>query len=43
MFGLKTHTIQAIQQVFLQYPALKKAVLYGSRQKGITAPDLILI
>jgi|SRR5690606_37636301 len=34
MFGLKPHTIQAIQQVFLQYPALKKAVLYGSRAKG---------
>lgn len=34
MFGLKIDTIQAIQQVFLQYPALKKAVLYGSRAKG---------
>jgi len=34
MFGLKTSTIRAIQQVFAQYPALEKATLYGSRAKG---------
>lgn len=34
MFGLKVHTIQAIQQVFAHYPALEKALLYGSRAKG---------
>ena len=38
MFGLNTTTIQAIQQVFAQYPVLQKAVLYGSRAKGNDRP-----
>lgn len=38
MFGLKSHTIQAIRKVFLEYPDLKKAVLYGSRAKGNYRP-----
>ncbi len=38
MFGLKTATISAIQEVLAQYPALKKAILYGSRAKGNYRP-----
>jgi predicted nucleotidyltransferase len=38
MFGLKTSTIEAIQQVFAQYPDLEKATLYGSRAKGNYRP-----
>ncbi len=34
MFGLKLDTIQAIQHVFAQHSALKRALLYGSRAKG---------
>lgn len=34
MYGLKTHTIQAIQSVFEKYPQVQKAILYGSRAKG---------
>jgi type I restriction enzyme S subunit len=34
MYGLKLHTIQAIQNVFVTYPTIEKAILYGSRAKG---------
>jgi len=33
-FGLKPHTISAIQRVFAKHPQLERAVLYGSRAKG---------
>ncbi len=34
MFGLKNETIDAIKNVFLKYPHVKKAVIFGSRAKG---------
>ncbi|MBD3749098.1 MAG: nucleotidyltransferase domain-containing protein [Sphingobacteriales bacterium] len=34
MFGLKTATIEAIQDVFKKHPELESAILYGSRAKG---------
>lgn len=37
-FGLKPHTISAIQRVFAKYPQLERAVLYGSRAKGNYRP-----
>jgi predicted nucleotidyltransferase len=37
-FGLKPHTISAIQNVFARHPEVKKAVLYGSRAKGTHRP-----
>jgi type I restriction enzyme S subunit len=47
MYGLKTQTIQGIQEVFKQYPEVEKAILYGSRAKGNYHPgsdiDLTLI
>jgi predicted nucleotidyltransferase len=33
-FGLKQHTISAIQGVFARHPEIEQAVLYGSRAKG---------
>lgn len=33
-FGLSEVTIEKIQSVFARFPAIKKAVLYGSRAKG---------
>ncbi|HOI24796.1 MAG TPA: nucleotidyltransferase domain-containing protein [Caldisericia bacterium] len=33
-FGLSNKTIQAITDVFRQYPKIKKVILYGSRAKG---------
>jgi predicted nucleotidyltransferase len=33
-FGLKQHTISAIQNLFARHPEIKRAVLYGSRAKG---------
>ena len=33
-FGLPSHTIQQIRQVFSQHPTLEKVTLYGSRAKG---------
>ena len=33
-YGLKPTTIQAIQDVFANYPLIDKAILYGSRAKG---------
>lgn len=33
-YGLSQHDIEAIQGVFKQYPAIQKAILYGSRAKG---------
>ena len=33
-FGLKETTIQKICEVFIRYPQVEKAVLYGSRAKG---------
>lgn len=38
MFGLKTATIQAIQEVFKKHPEVEKAILYGSRAKGNYRP-----
>lgn len=37
-FGLKPHTISAIQRVFAKHPQLERAVLYGSRAKGNYRP-----
>lgn len=34
MYGLKSNIIQAIQEVFIKYPFVEKAILYGSRAKG---------
>lgn len=34
MYGLKPHTIKAIQDVFVKHPEIKKVILYGSRAKG---------
>ena len=34
MYGLKPHTIKAIQGVFAKYPDIDKAILFGSRAKG---------
>lgn len=33
-FGLNEKTIEGIQSVLARYPAVDKAVLYGSRAKG---------
>lgn len=33
-YGLKPHTIIAIQDIFKKYPQIEKAILYGSRAKG---------
>lgn len=33
-FGLKTDTIQKINQVLAAYPQVEQAILYGSRAKG---------
>ena len=38
MYGLKTETIHAIQEVLLTYPEVEKAILYGSRAKGNYRP-----
>ncbi|MDD5579947.1 MAG: nucleotidyltransferase domain-containing protein [Methylobacter sp.] len=38
LFGLKQHTISAIQKVFVRHPAIRQAVLYGSRAKGPHRP-----
>lgn len=37
-FGLKQHTISAIQNVFARHPEIEQAVLYGSRAKGNYRP-----
>ena len=37
-FGLKPHTISAIQRVFARHPRVERAVLYGSRAKGNFRP-----
>ncbi len=34
MFGLKEHTIEAIQNCFRQYEGIEQVVIYGSRAKG---------
>jgi predicted nucleotidyltransferase len=34
IYGLKTETIIAIQEVFGKFPEVEKAILYGSRAKG---------
>lgn len=34
MYGLQSHTIKAIQKIFAEHPAIRKAILYGSRAKG---------
>jgi predicted nucleotidyltransferase len=33
-FGLSDKTITAIRQTFAEFPAVEKAILYGSRAKG---------
>ena len=47
IFGLKTATIQAIQDVFKKHPEVEKAILNGSRAKGNYRPgsdiDLTLL
>lgn len=42
-FGLKEKTIRQICGVFANYPQVEKAILYGSRAKGITKTVQILI
>lgn len=37
-FGLKPHTISAIQRVFAKHSRVERAVLYGSRAKGNYRP-----
>lgn len=34
MYGLKDKHIEKIRAVFARYPAIEKAILYGSRVKG---------
>ncbi len=45
--GLSEETIQAINNVFKQYPKIKKVILYGSRAKGTHKPssdiDLVIM
>jgi predicted nucleotidyltransferase len=38
MYGLENHIISAIQRVLRKYPAVEKAVIYGSRAKGNYRP-----
>lgn len=33
-FGLPDKTITTIRQIFVEFPAVEKAILYGSRAKG---------
>ena len=33
-FGLKDTTIDKINTIFVQYPAIEQVILYGSRAKG---------
>ena len=33
-FGLSDQTLAVIRQILADYPAVKKAILYGSRAKG---------
>lgn len=46
-FGLSTYTVEIINAVFAQFPAVEKAILYGSRAKGTYRPgsdiDLVLL
>ncbi len=46
-FGLPDKTLVVIRQILADYPAVKKAILYGSRAKGTYQPgsdiDLTLI
>ena len=46
-FGLPTHTIELMNGVFAQFPAVEKAILHGSRAKGTYRPgsdiDLVLL
>ena len=37
-FGLSEQTIERINAVFAEHPAVEKAVLYGSRAKGTHKP-----
>jgi len=34
LYGLKTHIIEKIQDVFVEYPEIDKVILYGSRAMG---------
>ena len=47
MFGLKKDHIDLIQAVFVQYPQIERAIVYGSRAKGNYKPgsdiDLTII
>ncbi len=38
-FGLKPHTIEAIQGVFRKYPQVHSVILYGSRAKENFRPN----
>lgn len=38
MFGLKQDHIDLIQAVFVQYPQIERAIVYGSRAKGNYKP-----
>lgn len=37
-FGLPPATLEAIRQILTQFPAVQKAVIYGSRAKGTYRP-----
>ncbi len=34
MYGLTSHTIEAVQEVFNRHPEVERAILYGSRAMG---------
>ncbi len=36
--GLSAQTVEAIQQLFMRFPAIEEALLYGSRAKGNYRP-----
>lgn len=36
--GLPAQTVEAIQQLFMRFPAIEEALLYGSRAKGNYRP-----
>lgn len=38
IFGLNEHTLKQIKEVFISFPEIEEAVLYGSRAKGTYKP-----
>ena len=37
-FGLSSKNIHTVRQILVDYPAIEKAVIYGSRAKGTQKP-----